>query len=133
MVHRTRRLERGAAAVEMALLLPVLVLFVGGIVDFGRAFFTQVVLTNAAREGARAAIVLTTGTPNADIQIRAQAASLDVSGTVTVTIVKNCVAALPTDQAQVQVSAPFTYTFLGIIPGIQKSTTLTSKAVMACQ
>lgn len=43
----------GAAAVELALLLPLLVLVVGGIVDFGFAFNAQIGLTHAAREGAR--------------------------------------------------------------------------------
>ena len=48
-----RRRERGAAAVEMAIVLPVLLLVMGGIVDFGRALFTQNIATNAAREGVR--------------------------------------------------------------------------------
>ena len=48
-----RRHERGAAAVEMAILLPLLVLVLGGIIDFGRALYTQNIATNAAREGAR--------------------------------------------------------------------------------
>ena len=56
MFHRALRSERGAAAVEMALMLPVLILLIGGIVDFGRAYYTQIMLTNAAREGARAAV-----------------------------------------------------------------------------
>jgi Flp pilus assembly protein TadG len=47
------RRERGAAAVEMAIVLPLLLLVFGGIVDFGRAFYANVVITNAAREGAR--------------------------------------------------------------------------------
>lgn len=51
--------ERGAAAVEMAIVLPLLVLLLGGIVDFGRAFYTKNILTNAAREGARAASLST--------------------------------------------------------------------------
>jgi Flp pilus assembly protein TadG len=50
---RNRRRERGAAAVEFALLLPVLLLIVGGIVDFGRFFYTQNITVNASREGAR--------------------------------------------------------------------------------
>src|SRR4051812_36652218 len=50
--HRSRR-ERGAAAVEMALVLPLLLLIVGGIIDFGRFFYTQNIVVNAAREGAR--------------------------------------------------------------------------------
>ena len=49
--------DRGAAAVELALILPVLLLLIGGVVDFGRAFFAQVVITNAAQEGARAGVV----------------------------------------------------------------------------
>jgi Flp pilus assembly protein TadG len=47
------RRERGAVAVEMAIILPLLLLVVGGIVDLGRLAFTQNVITNAAREGAR--------------------------------------------------------------------------------
>jgi Flp pilus assembly protein TadG len=45
--------ERGAAAVEMALVLPILVLLLGGIIDFGFAFNAQISLTHAAREGVR--------------------------------------------------------------------------------
>jgi Flp pilus assembly protein TadG len=47
------RNERAAAAVEMAIVLPLLLLIVGGIVDFGRLFYTQNIVVNAAREGAR--------------------------------------------------------------------------------
>lgn len=45
--------ERGAAAVEFALLAPVLVMILLGIMEFGRAYNVQVSLTNAAREGVR--------------------------------------------------------------------------------
>jgi Flp pilus assembly protein TadG len=45
--------ERGAAAVEFALLAPVLIMLLFGIMEFGRAYSTQISLTNAAREGAR--------------------------------------------------------------------------------
>lgn len=46
--------ERGAVAVEFALLAPVLIMLLLGIMEFGRAYNTQVMLSNAAREGARA-------------------------------------------------------------------------------
>lgn len=69
----TRCDERGAAAVELAIVLPVLLLLIGGIVDFGRFFFLQIQLTNAAREGARAAIV-STGAPVPGPAERAMAA-----------------------------------------------------------
>jgi Flp pilus assembly protein TadG len=56
-VSRPRRLrgsDEGAAAVEFALLLPILLLLVFGIIDFGRLLNEQITLTEAAREGARA-------------------------------------------------------------------------------
>jgi hypothetical protein len=40
------------ALVEFALVLPLLLLFILGTMDLGRMFFTKMVLTNAAREGA---------------------------------------------------------------------------------
>ncbi len=52
--QRSSRRERGAAAVEMAIILPLLLLVLGGIVDWGRFMFTQGIATNAAREAARA-------------------------------------------------------------------------------
>lgn len=45
--------ERGAVAVEFAILAPVLIMLVLGIIEFGRAYNTQITLSNAAREGAR--------------------------------------------------------------------------------
>ena len=51
-IRRSDR-ERGAAAVEFALVLPVLVLMLLGLIEFSILFNTQISLTNAAREGAR--------------------------------------------------------------------------------
>jgi Flp pilus assembly protein TadG len=50
---RTPQPERGAAAVEFALILPVLILLIVGMLEFSRAYNAQLSLTNAAREGAR--------------------------------------------------------------------------------
>lgn len=47
-----RRARSGAAAVELALLLPVLITIVLGAVDFGRFAYTYISISNAAREGA---------------------------------------------------------------------------------
>jgi Flp pilus assembly protein TadG len=49
--------QKGAAAVEFALVLPLLVVITFGIIEFGMLLFNQQVLTNASREGARAGIV----------------------------------------------------------------------------
>jgi len=56
---KTNRWRRRAAQslVEMALVLPVLAFLTFGLVDFGRAYYFQVSVTNSAREGARAAIL----------------------------------------------------------------------------
>lgn len=45
--------RRGVAAVEMAIVLPILLLALVGIIEFGRAVMVQQIITNAAREGAR--------------------------------------------------------------------------------
>lgn len=45
--------DRGAAAVEMALVLPFLLVLVCGTIDFGRAYNAKVTLTHASREGVR--------------------------------------------------------------------------------
>jgi Flp pilus assembly protein TadG len=50
---RDQRTERGAAAVEFALVLPILLVLLFGIVEFGRAFQVRATLEAAAREGAR--------------------------------------------------------------------------------
>ncbi|MFH1681699.1 MAG: TadE family protein [Candidatus Eisenbacteria bacterium] len=55
-VLRGRR-RRGQAVIEFALVLPILLLVLLGITEFGRAFWTLNVLTQAAREGARLAAV----------------------------------------------------------------------------
>ncbi len=49
--------QDGAAAVEFALLLPLLVVLLFGFIQFGTAFNTRIQATNAAREGARMAVV----------------------------------------------------------------------------
>lgn len=49
--------ERGAVALEFALLLPVFLVMLFGIIEFGRMMYGREIVTNAAREGARAGIV----------------------------------------------------------------------------
>lgn len=51
--------QRGAVAAEFALLLPVLLTILFGIIEFGMIMYGREVVTNAAREGARFGIVAT--------------------------------------------------------------------------
>ena len=49
--------QNGAAAVEFAIVLPLLVTLVFGIIEFSILFYNKAMITNASREGARAGIV----------------------------------------------------------------------------
>ena len=51
------REQRGGAAVEFAIVLPVLVLLIFGMIEFSTLLYDKGVITNASREGARAGIV----------------------------------------------------------------------------
>lgn len=53
LIRNLRRSERGQAMVELALILPVLLLLILAIIDLGMGIRTYIVLTNAAREGVR--------------------------------------------------------------------------------
>jgi Flp pilus assembly protein TadG len=59
-----RERERGAAAAEFVLVLPVLLTLVLGTIDYGWYFSVREVATNAAREGARTAALLGNTTAN---------------------------------------------------------------------
>jgi Flp pilus assembly protein TadG len=94
-MKRVRRQDsRGQGLVELALILPVLILIFMGIVDFGRVIYAFNSVSNAAREGARLGIVdqgMTGGAYNAAIEAAHQATALGLS---------------PTNPAQVQVTFP---------------------------
>lgn len=52
IVRRFRRSQSGGAALELAFVAPLLLLLLIGVADFGRAFYTSVTVSNAARAGA---------------------------------------------------------------------------------
>jgi Flp pilus assembly protein TadG len=61
--------QKGIAAVEFALVLPLLVILAFGIIEFSLVLFDKAVITNASREGARAAIVYRV-TPATEVEIQ---------------------------------------------------------------
>src|SRR5258706_7039401 len=67
---RFRRDQRGAALLEVAMTLPLMLLVSVGIFEFGRAYQTWQILTNAAREGARIAVL--PGTDDQAVTTRVQ-------------------------------------------------------------
>jgi Flp pilus assembly protein TadG len=50
--------ERGQALAEFALVLPLILFFIAGIIEFGRAWNIKQAVTDAAREGARYTVVM---------------------------------------------------------------------------
>ncbi len=60
--------EKGAALLEAAITVPIILLISVGIFEFGRAYQTWQVLTNASREGARLAVI--EGSTDADVRKR---------------------------------------------------------------
>jgi Flp pilus assembly protein TadG len=84
MKHRE---ERGANLVEMALILPLLLLLLAGVVDIGRAYHTYITIINAAREGARYGVNRPWDTSGIQTMVRneAQNSNVNLSGaTITV-------------------------------------------------
>lgn len=54
--QRAKPVRQGAVAVEFALIAPLFLLLLGGIIEFGQAFRVEHLLSNACRRGARSAI-----------------------------------------------------------------------------
>lgn len=61
--------QKGVAVVEFAIVLPVLLVILFGIVEFSLVMYNKAIVTNASREGARAGIVQGSPRPSAN-QIR---------------------------------------------------------------
>lgn len=70
--------ERGAALVEAAILLPLIVMLIFGLIAFGRAYNAKVTATHAAREGVRVLAITRDNTAGENAALAA-AASLDAS------------------------------------------------------
>ena len=84
---RRKNGEKGQALVEFTLLVPIFLLLLFAIIDFGMGFYSWITVTNAAREGARLGAVLAT---QQEIEDRVyQAASLPNEATKMTVVVTN--------------------------------------------
>ena len=108
------RREDGAALIEAAFVLPMLLFVSIGIIEFGRAFQTWQIVTNAAREGARVAVL--GGMSDDAVKTRVQdylkmgidspaSASITINRTTTVSLG----GAATATASRVQVDYPFTF------------------------
>jgi len=123
--------QRGASAVEFAIVLPLLLIFIFGIIEFSILFYDKAVITNASREGARTAILFDmAGSPPVPIyrtedQVRAVVASycsthlINFSSSTVPTVtapLPPVVSGTPPSRYRI-VTVNFTYTFL-VLPNI---------------
>lgn len=117
--------DKGAAALEFALILPLLLMLMMGIVEFGRAYNIVVSLQGAAREGARE---LALQKPAADVQNVVKSASGLDPGSLNI-----ATTACPTPPAGARARVVVTRNFEFGIPFIPLPTvTLTGDASMRC-
>ena len=121
----SRDSERGAAAVEFAILLPLLLMLVLGTVEFGRAYNAQITLTNAARDGVR---VMAIANDPAGAKTAAKNAAASVSSTIPTSDVT-----LSTDVCSTGAQVTLTIKYnLSTITGIAGPFPMTGKGVMLC-
>ena len=128
--------DAGQSLAEFAILLPVLMAVVIGIFEFGRAWNVDQVLTNAAREGGRLAVIETSaeGDVMGAVEQALTNAALDpAAATITVDGMNDGYGT----QATVQIQYPYQFVFLGPImrllstgDDIPGSITLSSQIVM---
>src|SRR3954466_2892448 len=122
------RNERGAAAVEFALVVPMLVLLLFGVVEFGRAYFVQTTVSGAAREGVRVMALQNNATA-------ARAAAVSAASTLGVTSAQVTVSpasCVSTPDAAVSATVTVTYPMTYVTGLFGSSITLTGKGVMRC-
>jgi Flp pilus assembly protein TadG len=112
-----KKRERGAAMIEMAITMPLLLLLSIGVFEFGRAFQYWQVLTNATREGARVATL--PGTSDDAVTSRVQnyldAGQLQFAYSADVVVDRDGEISIGTDTASastVTVSYPFEFIVL---------------------
>jgi Flp pilus assembly protein TadG len=134
--------ERGTAILETALTLPLLLLVSVGIFEFGRAYQTWQVLTNAAREGARVAVLPSSvaGAPEARVRAYLQSGQLPQADTATVSVTAGSVdlgGGTAATTSIVTVNYPFNFIVLQpvarlLVSGSQvgSAVTLTTRAEM---
>ena len=110
----------GQALTEIVLVLPILLILVFGIIEFGLAFRTYQIVTNSAREGARVAVIPSsdTGDVEAAVRDRLLSSGLD-SGDPALEIIFRCngqegaICSNTGDTTEVEVAFPYRFFVLG--------------------
>src|SRR4051794_22748276 len=129
-MRQRMRDERGASAVEFAFIVPLLIVLVVGIAEFGRAFQVQSTLSAAAREGVRT-MALQNDPVQTRAMVRSVASSLEpalTNGQIAIT--PAACPLVPTPGASVKVTISYQLPFITDFFG--SGVPLTATGVMRC-
>ncbi len=127
-MRNTLENEKGQSLVEFALVVPMLLMLVIGIAEFGRAWMTKNIMTGAAREAVRlAAVPAPGGGWNGSAATTRGNQILDNAGIATTVIVQDAAGAFGDVTATVNYDFPVV--IVGFIPGLD-DITLTSTTTM---
>jgi Flp pilus assembly protein TadG len=103
-------LRRAASALEFAVAAPVFFVLIFGLVEFGRCLMIQHLMTNAARQGCRVAVIEGKATADVNSTVISLLSDQNISGaTITVQVngaTADAVTAMPGDRINVSVSIP---------------------------
>lgn len=110
--------QRGTALLEAAITIPILLLIAVGIFEFGRAYQTWQVLTNAAREAARLAVTpyAVEGAPETRAREYMEQGGLPGFASASVVVNRNAsveIGGTPVGATQVTIDYPFQFIVLG--------------------
>jgi Flp pilus assembly protein TadG len=112
--------DRGSELIELAIVLPILLLVLAGIMDFAFLFQRWEAVTNAAREGARVGIL--PGYLDTDVRNRVQAylnsGGLTDTPNILVSYTPITIGALTVNTVTVTVEYPSRFLYLGPIAGL---------------
>ena len=132
--HKRHRPERGTALVEMALMLPILLVLTLAALDLGRAFLAKNVLHQAAREGVRRRVLCVNPLGADDLQI-VEARVRQVAGSVGLVPTSIDVSSVKdpaTGLDSVSVAANFTFAFPLIFQVVGTEITNPMKLTATC-
>ncbi len=121
-MHKRLRNQRGAALIETAITIPLVLLVSVAIFEFGRAYQTWQVLTNAAREGARVAVLeaYTDDMVRARVRQYMIAGSLPAASTAAIAIDRN-EPFMAGSASRVTVNYPFAFMVLNPVARLIRS------------
>jgi len=140
--------QDGATLVEFAIILPVFLLLIFGIIEFGLLLYNKGIITHAAREGARVGIVYNFGT-NPDVNNRIPVSEIEAkvnnyiqgnlisfSSAVPGINVSNICPNQASSGQELTVGVTYKYSFLvlpNFIAALAGGANLKSEAVMRCE